>query len=78
MSGSRWSRFAGSFRSRVISISGLLAVILSSGCRPMSGRVCSARSESGMVEKVGIAVEIALPALSVQELLTLPVSRPAL
>ncbi len=33
----------------------LVAAILNSGCRPMSGHVVSAISESGVVENVGVA-----------------------
>ena len=40
----------------------------------MSGGVGSAISKSGMAENVGVAVEIASPALSVQKLFPLPVS----
>ena len=40
----------------------------------MSGRIGSAISESDIVENVGVAVEIASPALSVQKLFPLPVS----
>ena len=40
----------------------------------MSGRVCSAIFESGMVRNVGVAVGITSPALSVQKLFQLPVS----
>ena len=43
-------------------------------CRPMSGRVASAMSELGRVENVGVAVGIASPSLSVQNLFPLPVS----
>ena len=43
-------------------------------CRPMSGDVGSVNSKSDMVENVGVAVEIALPALFVQKVFPLPVS----
>ena len=42
----------------------------------MSGRVGSAISKSGMVEDVVLAVGIASPSVSVQELFLLPVSWP--
>jgi len=38
------------------------------------GRRCSVISKSGMVENVGVAVEIASPSVSVQKLCPLPVS----
>ncbi len=50
---SRWDRFAIYFRSRDISTSGLL-----SGCRSMSGNVDSVIFKSGMVENVGLAIEV--------------------
>jgi len=40
----------------------------------MSGRVGSVISKSGMLENVGVAVEIASPSVSVQKLFPLPVS----
>ncbi len=42
-------------------------------CLPMSGRVGSDISESGVVENVGVAVRIASLAVSVQKLFPLPV-----
>jgi hypothetical protein len=39
----------------------------------MSGNVGSDISESGMVANVGVAIGIALPSLSVQQLFLLPV-----
>ncbi len=47
--------------------------ILRFPCRPTSAHVVSGISESGMVENVGVAAEIALPSPSVQKLFTLPV-----
>ena len=47
-----------SFRLIVISTSGFMVDISSSGCRPMSGHVGSVMSELGVVENVGVAVEI--------------------
>ena len=44
----------------------------------MSGNVGSDISESGMVANVGVAVETALPSLSVQTLFLLPVSWPTI
>ncbi len=44
----------------------------------MSGRVGSATSMSGVVDNVGVAVEIALPSVSVQKLFPLPVPWPTL
>ena len=44
----------------------------------MSGRVGSAMSKSGMVENVGVAVEIALPAHIVQKVFPLPFPLPVL
>ena len=41
-----------------ISASGLIAAISHSGCRSMSDNVRSAISKSGVVENVGVAVEI--------------------
>ncbi len=40
----------------------------------MSGRVGSVISKSGVVDNVGVAVEIASPSVSVQKLFPLPVS----
>jgi len=42
-------------------------------CRPMSGCFGSVISKSGMVENMGVAVEIASPYVSVQMLFPLPV-----
>ena len=42
----------------------------------MSGNVGSDISKSGMVENMGVAVEIASPSLSVQKLFLLPVYSP--
>ena len=47
-----------------------------SRCRPTSGHVVSGIFESGVVENVGVAAEIALPSPSVQKLFPLPVSSP--
>ncbi len=55
---SRCNRVAVSFCSKVISTSGLVSDILSSGCRSMWRNVDSAISKSGMVENVGVAIEI--------------------
>ncbi len=44
----------------------------------MSGRVGSVISKSGMVENVGLAVEIASPSVSVQKVFPLPVPWPTL
>ena len=49
------------------------AAILCSRCRPTSEVVGSDTSESGLVENVGAAVEIASPSLSVQKLFPFPV-----
>ena len=46
----------------------LVADILGSGCRPMSDRVNSVISESGMVENVGVAAGTALKYISFQKL----------
>ena len=51
-----------------------VVAILRFPCRPTSGHVVSAISESGMAENVGVAAEIASPSLSVQKLFLLPVS----
>ena len=48
--------------------------ILRCRCRLTSGHVVSSISESGMVENVGVAAEIASPSLSDQKLFPLPVS----
>jgi len=45
-------------------------------CRPPSGDIVSGISESGMVENVGVAAEIASSSLSAQKLFLLPVSSP--
>ncbi len=50
-----------------------VVAILGFSCRPTSGHVVSGISESGMVENVGVAAEIASPSLSVQKLFLLPV-----
>ena len=57
-----------------VSTSGSVADIWGFQCRPMSGHVGSATSESGVVENVGVAVGIASPAHSVQKLFPLPSS----
>ncbi len=73
---SRWNSFAICFRSKVISTSGFHFRIcgrhLRFRCRPMSGRVGSVISMAGVVDNVGVAVEIASPYVSVQKLLPLP------
>ncbi len=53
-----------------------IIAILRFPCRPTSAHVVSGISESGMVENVGVATEIASPSLSVQKLFLLPVSSP--
>ena len=50
--------------------------ILRCRCLPTSGRVVSGRFESGVVENVGVAAEIASKSLFVQKLFPLPVSGP--
>ena len=47
-----------------------------SRCRPTSGHVVSGVSELGVVENVGVAIEIASPSVFVQKLFPLPVSSP--
>ncbi len=54
----------------------VVVTILRFPCRPTSAHVVSGITESGMVENVGVAAEIASPSLSVQKLLLLPVSSP--
>ncbi len=44
------------------------------GSRPMSANVDRVISESGMVENMGVEVEIATPSLTVKKLFPLPVS----
>ena len=56
--GSRYNHITISFRSKVISTSGLMAAILSSGCLSMSGNVGSAISKTGVVETMGVAAEV--------------------
>ncbi len=51
-----------------------IIAILRFPCRPTSGHVVCGISESGMVENVGVAAEIASPSVSVQQLFPLPVS----
>ncbi len=79
---SRWNSFAIYFRSKVTSTSGFHFRFrdrhLSYRCCPMSGRVGSGISKSGMVENVGVAVAIASPSVSVQKLFPLPVPWPTL
>ncbi len=53
-----------------------VVAILRFPCRATSGHVVSGISESGMVENVCVAAEIASPYLSVQKLFLLPVSSP--
>jgi hypothetical protein len=48
-----------------------VAAILNVRCRPMSGHVASAISESGMGKNVGVAAETAWPALSAETLFPL-------
>ena len=57
-----------------VSTSGSVADISGFRCWPRSGRVGSAIFESGIVENVGLAVEIASLTLSVRVLFQLPVS----
>ena len=75
--GSRWNRFAICFRSKGLSTSGFHFRFrgrhLSYRCRSMSDNVGSVIFESGMVENVGVAVGIASPYISVQQLILLPV-----
>ena len=52
------------------------AAILCFRCRPMFCLGGSGISESGMVENVGVAAEIASPSPYVQTLFSLPVSSP--
>ncbi len=70
--GSRWNRFPMCFRSNVISTSGFhfrcRGRHLSFRYRLMSVRVGSVISKSGMVDNVGVAVEIASPSVCVQTL----------
>ena len=54
-------------------LSVLVAAILNFGCRPTSGHIGSGIFKSGMVENVGVAIEIASPSLSVQKIFPLPV-----
>ncbi len=51
-----------------------IIAILLCPCRPTSAHVVSDISESGMVENVGVAAEIASPSFSLQKLFLLPVS----
>ncbi len=57
-----------------VSTSGSVADTSGFRCLPMSGRVGSDISESGIVENVGVAVGIALITLAVRVLFPLPVS----
>jgi hypothetical protein len=50
--------FTTSFRLTVISTSGYVADILSSGWRPMSGHVGCVMSDLGLVQNVEVAIEI--------------------
>ncbi len=56
-----------------VSTSGFVADTSGFRCWPLSGRVGSDISESGIVENVGVSVGIASPALSVLKLFPLPV-----
>ncbi len=51
-----------------------VVAILRFPCRPRSGHVVIGISESGMVENVRVAAEIASPSLFVEKLFPLPVS----
>ncbi len=80
--GSRWSRFDICFRSIVISTSGFHFRFrgrhLRFRCRPRWDNDGSAMFGSGILENVGVAVEIALPSVSVQKLVPRPVPWPTL
>jgi hypothetical protein len=74
MWGSLSNRVAISFRSKIISTSGLVAAPpLNFASRTKSGNVISNILRSGMVDNVGIAVVIAALSLAVQQLFSLPV-----
>ncbi len=51
-----------------------VVAILRFPCRQTLGHVVSGIFESGMVENVGVAAEIASPSISIQKLFLLPVS----
>ncbi len=51
-----------------------VVTILRFSCRPTLGHVVSGIVESGMVENMGVAAEIASPSISIQKLFLLPVS----
>ncbi len=55
--GCRWNRVTIAFRSKIISTSGFVAEILSSGCRPISHMLSSAISKPSMVTNVGKPLE---------------------
>ena len=78
MWGSRWNHFEICFRSKVISTSGFYFRFrgrhLSFPCRPMSDNVDNVIFGSGILENMGVAVEIALKSVSVHKLFPLPVS----
>jgi hypothetical protein len=50
-----------------------MAAILNFGSRPTSDNVDKVISVSGMVENMGVEVEIATPSLTVEKLFPLPV-----
>jgi hypothetical protein len=73
MGGRSWNRGAVCRRSKVISTSGLMAVILNFGSRTTSGNVRGDTLKSGMIDNVGIAIGIAAPQHAVQKLFSLQV-----
>ena len=72
----RRNRVAIPYRSKVISSSSLLAVTLNIGRRPRSGNIGGITGESGIIENMGVAVEIASLSRPSEKLFLLPVWRP--
>jgi len=71
--GRSWNRRTISRRSNVISTFGFMAAILNFDSGKMSCNVCRDTFKSGMVDNVGLTVEIATPSLAVQKLVPHPV-----
>ena len=62
-----WNRVAITFRSNVVSTSGVESAILNSGGRPMSGDVGSGRGRSDVVENMAAVVGILMISYSIPE-----------
>ena len=65
--GSLWNRVAMTYRSKIISTSGVESAILNSGGRSMFGNVDSDTGRSGVVENMEVVVGISMISHSIPE-----------